>query len=186
MRIEDLIHRAQDGDGEAYAEAVTALNQSLYRVARAYLRSEEDIADAIQESILHGWRDLGKLNTPAYFKTWMIRILINECIRMQRRRKQETLVDFPASYDGKEITPWMSEGKSERDEWQPGCGLEFEEMMGVLSGQTADAMVLYYGEGYTTKEISELLEITEAAVRKRLSRGREEIRETYFRKGEAI
>ncbi len=53
--------------------------QSMYKVAKSYLRYEEDVADAMQETILICYEKLGDLKEPKYFKTWMIRILINKC-----------------------------------------------------------------------------------------------------------
>lgn len=49
------------------------MNQdSLYRVARSRLRSDEDAADAIQEALLAGWENRKTLKEPAFFKTWML------------------------------------------------------------------------------------------------------------------
>ena len=69
---------------------------------------------------------------------------------------------------------------SERQEWQPGKALEFEDMMRILSMPVREVLVLYYGEGFTAAEIAGLLHISEEAVSQRLSRGRREIKEKYL------
>ena len=176
-----LVAKACRGDGDAFAEAVTLLQVPLYRVARAYLDSESDIADALQETILNAWKSIADLRQTDYFKTWMIRILIRECLKIRSRRKNE--VSYEAVFepgDAQKTIPFP-ERASERGEWQPGSGMVFEEMMELLEEPVREVFVLYYGERYSTPEIAELLMMSEAAVRQRLSRGRRVIREKYFR-----
>jgi len=176
--VHELIEKACNGDGDAFAESILLLQSSLYRVARSYLNSEEDIADALQETILKAWKSVAGLKQPEYFKTWLIRILINESIRIRRRKNAELSVN-PNPYLREDNTIFP-EAVSERQEWQPGQALDFEDMMRVLSMPVREVLVLYYGEGYTVAEIAELLNISEEAVRQRLSRGRREIKKKYL------
>ncbi len=176
--MHELIEKACNGDGDAFAESILLLQSSLYRVARSYLNSEEDIADALQETILKAWKSVAGLKQPEYFKTWLIRILINESIRIRRRKNAELSVN-PNPYLREDNTIFP-EAVSERQEWQPGQALDFEDMMRVLSMPVREVLVLYYGEGYTVAEIAELLNISEEAVRQRLSRGRREIKKKYL------
>ena len=75
---------------------VTALQTSLYRVARSYLRGEHDCLDAVSEAICKAWQKLPSLRDEARFKTWLTRILIRECINIQRRQKRITPVETVA------------------------------------------------------------------------------------------
>jgi RNA polymerase sigma-70 factor (ECF subfamily) len=70
---------AQKGSKDAFVRLITAAEKSMYRVAKAILKSDNECADAIQESILKAFKSVGGLREPQYFKTWLIRILINEC-----------------------------------------------------------------------------------------------------------
>lgn len=176
--MHELIEKACNGDGDAFAESILLLQSSLYRVAKSYLNSEEDIADALQETILKAWKSVAGLKQPEYFKTWLIRILINESIRIRRRKNAELSVN--PNPDLREDNTIFPEAVSERQEWQPGQALDFEDMMRVLSMPVREVLVLYYGEGYTVAEIAELLNISEEAVRQRLSRGRREIKKKYL------
>ena len=178
-----LVEKAQRGDGDAFAKVILLIQPSLYRVARAYLSSDEDIADAIQEAILKGWGNLAKLQHPEYFKTWMIKILINEALKIRKGLGQEVSLNqelYSEEGEGEEI---LAEEISRREEWQPGYGLDFEDMMRVLAEPIREVFVLYYAEGYSTGEIAAILHSSEGAVRQRLSRGRKVIRDTYFGKG---
>ena len=66
-------------DREEFTRAVLEYEKTLYRVAKSMLGSEADCADAAQNALLRAWERLHTLRDPAYFKTWLTRILINEC-----------------------------------------------------------------------------------------------------------
>ena len=180
--MNQLAEKARRGDGDAFAAAITEMQASLYRVARSYLDSESDIADALQETILNAWKSIADLRQPEYFRTWVIRILIRECLKIKRSRKQEIPYEEVYSSDEEKKTIFFADKLSVRQEWQPGHDLEFEDMMKLLDEPVRQVFVLYYGERYTCGEIAGMLKISEAAVRQRLSRGRREIKEKYFGK----
>ena len=75
--MENLVKKAKAGDSGAFAQLIRMNTQSMYKVAWAYLKNDEDVADAIQETILKCYEKLSTLKKDSYFKTWMIRILIN-------------------------------------------------------------------------------------------------------------
>ena len=61
----------------------------MYKIARSYFTNDEDIADAIQDTIETCYRSIRHLADPGYFRTWMTRILINKCIDIIRKNKKE-------------------------------------------------------------------------------------------------
>ena len=69
---------------QQFTKQVLEAEASLYHVAHTLLVNEEDCADAIQNAILAAYDKLGDLKKDAYFKTWLTRILINECYRILR------------------------------------------------------------------------------------------------------
>ena len=75
-------------DREQFTSAVLAAEPTLYRVAKTMLRSEHDCADAAQQAILRAWEQLDSLRSTRYFKTWLVRILINECSTILRRQEK--------------------------------------------------------------------------------------------------
>ena len=85
--VQDVI-LAKKGDDEAYIRMIERCKQSMYKVARSYLKNEEDIADVLQESILKCYQSLTRLQKPHFFKTWLIRIVINECNDLLRKKKE--------------------------------------------------------------------------------------------------
>ena len=82
-------------DREQFTSAVLAAEPTLYRVAKTMLRSEHDCADAAQQAILRAWEQLDSLRSTRYFKTWLVRILINECSTILRR--QQRLAPYDAA-----------------------------------------------------------------------------------------
>ena len=80
-----LILRARNGDADAFVELMERNKQSMYKTAKAWLSQEEDVADAISETILDCFEHLDTLREPRYFKTWLVRILINNCSNIRRK-----------------------------------------------------------------------------------------------------
>ena len=72
-------------DKEEFTRAVLEYESTLYRVAKSMLGSEADCADAAQNALLRAWEKQHTLRDMAYFKTWLTRILINECRAMLRQ-----------------------------------------------------------------------------------------------------
>ncbi len=147
-------------DKEEFTRAVLEYESTLYRVAKSMLGSEADCADAAQNALLRAWERLHTLRDPAYFKTWLTRILINECRAMLRQRARFVPLEEEAA-EG-EIAP-------ERD-----SGL-YEAVMG-LDVKYRVPFVLYYIEGFRTREIVSMLKLPEGTVKTRLRRAREILR----------
>lgn len=159
----NLVKRAQRGDAAAFGELIHMYQDSFYRIARSRLYNDEDAADAIQETLLAGWEKKEALKEPKYFKTWMIRILINKCNEILRKAWVSESLEH------------ISEPSAENVEGN----IMFQAMLRELSERNRMVMALYYGDRYTIREISQILEISEDSVKQRLSRGRKEVRKYY-------
>ncbi len=166
--MENLIKKAKAGDPDAFTRLMQGHMQAMYKTARSILQSEDDCADAISETILICWQKLPTLKVNAYFKTWMIRILINECNDILRTNRNLTFLE--------EVPEPVAE-ESEMVKVQR--RLEFEEALDTLPEKYRLLIVLYYVNGLKTKEISQLLEMEESTVCTRLARGRSLLAEYY-------
>lgn len=163
--MNNIKNKAMRGDPDAFGELVTSreYTNSLYRVARSFL-NEEDAADAIQETILIAWEKIYSLRQSEYFKTWLIRILINVCKKISSERKQLLFQEnAPEVIDRADIEGDIT------------SKTEFERLMNCISPTNRTVLELYYGEEMKISEIAFLLDLEESAVRKRLSRGRKEV-----------
>lgn len=159
-----LVKQAMKSDTDAFLELMEINTLSMYKVARGILNNDEDTADAIQDTILICFEKIHTLKHPEYFKTWMIRILINECNRIrQHYRNLSMKEDFPD-------IPRQDASLAE---------FEFKEMLGQVDEKYRVILVLHYVEGFKVGEIAELLEMNENTVKTRLARGRNQMKEAY-------
>ena len=140
-------------DDEAFARAIVALSDTLYRVSSSQLRQRADQEDAVQECLRRAWEKRRTLREERYLKTWLIRILINECKNIYRRRPraQEELPESLAA---------------------PPADGELMDALMNLPPKFRIPMELHYIEGYGIAEISRMLRIPDGTVKWRLSRGR--------------
>ena len=77
---------------EQFGELIMTNKESLYRVAKSVLRNDDDCADAIEEAIVKGFENLRSLKKDEFAKTWLIRILLNECYSIYRFKQKSTRV----------------------------------------------------------------------------------------------
>lgn len=167
--MDRLIEKARSGEPEAFTKLMQTHMQTMYKVARSVLCSDEDVADAVQDTILCCWEKLGQLKEGKYFKTWMIRILINKCndiLRTRQRYVSDEGLPEPAAFD------------------RHFDNVEWNEALKTLDEKYRLVIMLYYVEGFKTSEISQLLDISESTVRTRLSRGRDKMAFIYRAGGE--
>ena len=159
LEMIQLVRKAAAGDADAFLELMENNSSAMYKVARGMLNNDEDVADAIQSAILACFEKIHTLKKPEYFRTWMIRILINECISIQRHYKNLNM-----SHEFLEIP----------DQDMSLAEFEFKEMLGLVKEEYRIVLILYYVEGLRISEIGELLDLNENTVKSRLVRAREQ------------
>ena len=148
-------------DKEQFAQQVTDLQGSLYRVAASYLREESDRLDAVSEAIIRAWEKRHTLRDVQMFRTWITRILIRECINIQRKQKRcipmDEIPDAAASEEDERIAVlrWAIEQMSQRQRTM---------------------VVLYYMEGYDVRETARIMGTTTGAICAGLARARRRLR----------
>ena len=142
-----------------FSRQIETLGPTLFRVAFAILRNRTDCEDAAQNAVLKAYRSLNTLKQRSYFKTWLIQILKNECFDMLRRRR-----------------PTMDVAESDISYEMAVPDLDLNRAFDKLSPEERLTITLFYYEGYDTREIAALTEVSEGTVRSRLSRGRASLR----------
>ena len=91
----ELVERAKNGEIEAFNELIEIHKIKMYKTAKAILNNEDDICDAIQETLLSIYKNINKLNEVKYFSTWAKRILINKCYDIiAKNKKTGNVVDI--------------------------------------------------------------------------------------------
>lgn len=172
--LKRLVKRAQRGDADAFVQLMEESRQSMYKTAICYVKNPEDAADVIQDTILTAFEKIGDLREAAYFRTWLMRILINKCKDFLDERSWEMAFEnVPEREDG-----------GENDSNPVLEHMIYEELLQSVEEKYRDILVLYYVEGFATKDIAEVLGMKAATVRTRLRRGREKLVRAYERQAE--
>lgn len=143
--------------------AVEAYGNSLYRLCSVMTGNREDAQDAVQECFLRYITKAPNFADSEHEKAWLIKVAANICRDTIRKRKHQSFLsldeirNFAASEDNAQIL---------------GLLISLDEKYRIV-------IHLHYVEGYDTGEISSMLDISRAAVKKRLQRGRDMLRELY-------
>nr|WP_282446113.1 sigma-70 family RNA polymerase sigma factor [Paenibacillus silvae] len=164
----ELTYAAQKGDAEAFAALMEMHQSRLYRIAYAYLHNEGDALEAIQESTYRAYRNLKKLKEPAYFGTWLIRILLNYCAD-ERKHKHRF---HPVS------------AVQETGRWDRPEDPDLAAAVSALEPDYKQIIILSYFEGFSLTEVADILDIPAGTVKSRLHRALGKLRDQLEPKGE--
>lgn len=167
-----LVQKAKKGDRDSFVKLIMENKLLLFKIAKGYLSNDEDIADAIQDTILEVFQHLPELKENRYFKTWMIRILINKCKDIQKKNRKYVTLER-----GNTITE-----RGEKDLYSFEVQDRFHELLQCLDEPQRTIFTLFYGEELTIKEISLIIGMSENTIKSKLFRGRKKIR--VLKKGE--
>ena len=171
MEDREIVARVRAGDREAYRILVRRYQDMLFRHALR-MTSEHDVAaDLVQASFVKAYTNLAHCRDPERFGAWLYRILANACkdhLKSKRRRDvsledQSNLADVRVS---------------------PAAALERSELRAVLNSAIAklpdslrEAFVLKHVEGRSYEEIAELLDTSVPALKMRVHRAREALKD---------
>ena len=163
--MEELITKAKSGNEIAFTELILQMKDELYKIAKIRLKNDDDVFDAIQETMLLAYKSLKKLKYNQYFKTWIIKILINECNKIYKNNKKEYLYEI---LDNEIISQDNTEEK-----------INFNFICNKLNKEEGTIILLYYMEKYTDKEIGKIMNIKESTIRTKRTRAKEKLRKIY-------
>jgi len=185
-----LVHASRGGDVAAFEQLVKRYDGKLLRIAQNVTHNPEDAEEAVQEAFFKAYQKLGQFQEHAKFSTWLIRITLNESLMKLRKRRAilEQLVDNDVDADSdSERRPF------DVADWAPNPEMlyrasEFREILITSLQRLSPALkvvfVLRDIEEHSLRETSEILNLTETAVKTRLSRARLQLREDlskYFK-----
>ena len=165
--MEELVRKAISGEEEAFNELIIYLQKDLYKIARMRLKCEDDINDAEQETIIQAYKNLKKVKKPKYFKTWIIKILINNCNKIYRKLHNKKIIE----YEEEILDTTYSISNSESIE-----NLDFYILIKNLDYKERITLILYYLLEFTTKEIGSVLKEPDSTIRNRISRTRKKLK----------
>lgn len=155
------VKRAKRGDKEAFCNLIRINKIAIYRVAKSILNNEEDIEDAVSESILKAYKNIQALKQEVFFKTWLIRIVINESNNLYKKRAKEIAVD-------KDHFKNIKVNDNYKD-------LSLYNAINSLDEDLRITTILFYFEDMKYKDIAKVLNVKEGTIKSRLSRAKEKL-----------
>lgn len=167
----NLVLKAQKGDKKAFMELIKSNEKSMYKVAKAMVFNEEDIKDVFQDTIIKAYESIEKLKEPQYFSTWLIRILINNCNDVIKKRK-------------KVISLEIVKEESYKEKFK---NVDLYMAINELEEDLKMVIIMFYFMDMAIKEIAKAQSIAEGTVKSRLNRARKKLEEKLSKEeGEAI
>ncbi|MBQ8732663.1 MAG: sigma-70 family RNA polymerase sigma factor [Oscillospiraceae bacterium] len=181
-----IVTAAQAGDKDALNTLFNNFYNSVYYFALKTVKDETLACDITQETFIEVINTIGRLQEPAAFVTWLKRITYHQCTRYFKKKK-DVLVE-----EDEEGNTLFDKLEEERTEFIPDAALDqadFKQtilgMLDTLSEEQRSAVILYYFEELSVRQIAEVQGVSEGTVKSRLNYARKSIRssvESYERK----
>ena len=186
-RVTDPEPSGQEPDlRAAFEDEALPLLPGLYRAALRLTRNPSDAEDLVQEAYLRAYRGFHQFEPGTNLKAWLYRILTNSFINSYRKKQRE-----PQTVPDEEVEDWYLYNRLARE--APDSSAEavvLESMpdedvraaLEALPEQYRAAVLLADVEGFSYKEIAEILEIPIGTVMSRLHRGRKALEKALWEK----
>jgi RNA polymerase sigma factor (sigma-70 family) len=178
--IQQELPAARSGDHAAFGRIVAACQNTVTAVALAITRDVDASEDIAQEAFLNAWQHLERLHSPDSFLPWLRQIarnLARDHLRKYRNRPLDganaELALAMAADPGPQPMQQLLEDEHETTA---------AELIAALPEDSRETLLLFYREGQSSQQVAALLGITDAAVRKRLSRARQLVRDDLIRR----
>ena len=171
----EVIARILTGEKDLYAIIVRRYNQRLYRIAMSIINDDSEAEEAMQVAYIKAYENLRKFEFKSAFSTWLIRILINQCLLHTKRRRPLTMNDdmienvIQQRSADQVQTPLASTLNSE-------LKIVLEKAIRQLPGKYRTIFIMRELENMSTAETQECLNLTEVNVKVRLNRAKAMLR----------
>lgn len=165
---ERLAEQAINGDDDAFLELIHLYKIHLYKTALSYLRNEGEALEAIQEVTYRAYKKIRTVRESSFFKTWLIRIMINYCNDYLKKKKR--------FMPGEEIIHLQSVSETHSQ-------MEIKDAMQGLDERSREILTLKYFHDLKIKDIARTLETPEGTVKSWLNKALKSLREKLGEKG---
>lgn len=146
---------------EQFSKLIKECSGSMYRLAAGMLQNQQDAEDAVSEAVLRACENIGKLRSTEKFKAWIMQITANEARKIYNQRKK--------TFASEHLEEWMPVFEDDHHEL-------WDAVMKLDAG-FREAIILFYYDRLSIREIAKVLKVKEGTVKSRLSRGKSQLRE---------
>jgi len=181
------LQKVQAGNRSEFAKLINVHSDHVFRLAIKILGNEQDAEDVLQNTFLKAFQKIGSFEGRSNVSTWLYRIATNEALMLIRKQKPEMNVSEFIDEDNDEV-----ESPVQFIDW---CCLPESELMSEETSHMMDKAIYQLSEalrivfilrdieGLSIQETSQIMDLSETAVKTRLLRARLKLREklsTYF------
>src|SRR6202453_2846987 len=176
LQSKNLVAAARSGSSAAFAELREIYAPRVYRKLVTMTKNREDAEDAMQDTFLRAYMALHTFEERSSFYTWVTRIAINSALMILRRHRMRSEVSFDtpseteeaiSGFEFKDTGPSPEHICVHRQSYA--CMLR---SISKLQPRLRQVIEMQMTDNYSIREIAQALEISEAAVKSRLSRAR--------------
>ena len=150
--VEQLVTRAIAGDDRAFLQLMQIHRDVLYKTAFIYLKNEIDVMEALSEVTYRAYTKRHRVKEPAFFQTWLMRILLNYCMDVLKKQGR--------------ITPKSDIGDVPFE--QDSIQFELDEALQILSSSQRELIHMKYFEELKTSDMAVKLQVPEGTIKSRL------------------
>ena len=162
-----LVKQTLGGQADAFGTLVSRYQKVMFTVALRMLGNTADAQDATQDAFVKAFQRLSTFDPQYRFFSWMYRILVNECLNLNRSQRLEESLEADAAGDA---TPFDATLESERRE-------QIQMALLRLTPEYRTVIVLRHFAGQSYGEIAEALGVPEKTVKSRLYSARQRLGE---------
>lgn len=174
----ELIKKLKKGKEEGYQIVLDTYGDRLMKTCYLILNDERECEDVVQETFLRVFKNIHSFNEKASLYTWIYRIAINLCKDSLRKRTFNLPYD-----DGLEIETLETVEDAISDSIDRKV---LRQELLKLAPIYKEVLVLFYFEGLSIKEISEINGEKEGTIKSKLSRGRNKLKESLLKGGDFV
>ena len=167
MEENNIVLRAKKGDDQAFEKLIKAYESKMYKTAKSILECEDDINEAIQQTIILIYDKLYQLRNEEKIGSWIIRILINQCkkIYKQNELRNKKNINLEDNIERINIS-------DEKDDYS-----FVNDAIKRLDIKYREIIILYYYDELKIKDIARILKMPLGTIKTRLNRGRKKLNE---------
>src|SRR5207248_11498155 len=158
-----LVARALQGDKDAFDDIFDRYAGLMLRTAYAIVKDRDSAEDAVQNALIQAWQHLPSLRETGALRSWLLRIVVNQCISLKRRLARSTAFLYQSFSEQETLlaSQIADYGYMERS-WDLAHAVE------QLPAKQQNVITLHYYQGLTIPEISQRLQISENTLKKRI------------------
>lgn len=166
---EAVATRVQKGEAEAFGVLVERYEDKLMRYARKFLRDPDDAKDIVQEAFIKAYENIRSFDISRRFSPWIYRIAHNEFVNAIKKRSRGPVfgIDLDVVFPHLAAAETADDAALEKD-----MRATLDNCLDELDPKYREPLVLYYYEGLSYKDMSDILHIPTSTVGVRLARGK--------------